>query len=49
MKDLILKIAKKNKKIPSVQGFTDWKDVCREILKTDTQLAVEWLVELSTC
>ena len=47
MKDLILKIAGKNKKTPSVQGFTDWKDVCREILKTDTQLAVEWLVELS--
>ena len=47
MKDLILKIAEKNKKTPSVQGLTDWKDVCREILKTDTQLAVEWLVELS--
>lgn len=47
MKDLILKIAGKNKKTPSVQGFTDWKDVCREILKTDTQLAVDWLVELS--
>lgn len=47
MKDLILKIAEKNKKTPSVQGFTDWKDVCREILKTDEPLAVEYLVKLS--
>ena len=47
MKDLILKIAEKNKKTPSIQGFTDWKDVCREILKTDEPLAVEYLVKLS--
>ena len=47
MKDLILKIAEKTKKTPSIQGFTDWKDVCREILKTDIPLAVEYLVKLS--
>lgn len=47
MKDLISTIAEKTKKTPSVQGFTDWKDVCREILKTDEKAAVEYLVELS--
>ena len=48
MKDLILKIAKKTKKTPSIQGYTDWKDVCREILKTDVPLAVDCLLELSS-
>ena len=47
MKDLILKIAEKTKKTPSVQGYTDWKNVCRELLKTDVQLAVNCLIELS--
>lgn len=47
MKDLILKISEKTKKTPSVQGFTDWKDICRELLKTDVSLAVEYLVKLS--
>ena len=47
MKDLILKISEKTKKTPSIQGFTDWKDVCREILKTDTPFAIDCLVELS--
>ena len=47
MKELIFKIAEKTKKTPSIQGFTDWKDVCREILKTDEPLAVTYLVELS--
>ena len=47
MKDLILKISGKTKKTPSVQGFTDWKDICRELLKTDVPLAVEYLVKLS--
>ena len=47
MKDLISKIAEKNKKTPSVQGFTDWKDVCREIMKTDESLAIDWLIKLS--
>ena len=47
MKDLISKISEKTKKTPSIQGFTDWKDVCREIMKTDIPLAVEYLVKLS--
>ena len=47
MKDLILKISEKNKKTPSIQGYTDWKDVCRELLKTDVPFAVDYLVELS--
>jgi predicted phage terminase large subunit-like protein len=47
MRDLIFKIAKKTKKTPSIQGFTDWKDVCRELLKTDDQLAIDCLTNLS--
>lgn len=47
MKDLISKIAKKTKKTPSIQGFTDWKDVSREIMKTDEPLAINCLIELS--
>ena len=47
MKDLISKIAEKTKKTPSVQGFTDWKDVSREILKTDVPFAIDCLIELS--
>lgn len=47
MKELILKISEKNKKTPSVQGFTDLKDVCREIMKTDIPFAVDYLVKLS--
>ena len=47
MKDLISKISEKTKKTPSIQGFTDWKDVCREILKTDVSLAVDCLIDLS--
>lgn len=47
MKDLILKIAEKTKKTPSIQGYTDWKDVCRELLKTESTIAVDYLVQLS--
>ena len=47
MKYLLEKILEKTKKTPSIQGFTDWKDVCREIMKTDVSLAVEYLVKLS--
>ena len=47
MKDLILKIREKTKRHPSIQTYTDWKDVCRELLKTDTTFAVDCLVELS--
>ena len=47
MKELISKISEKTKKTPSIQGYTDWKDVSREIMKTDIPLAVEYLVKLS--
>ena len=47
MKDLILKISEKNKKTPTIQGFIDWKDICREIMKTDIPFAVACLIELS--
>ena len=47
MKQLLEKISEKNKKTPSVQGFTDYKDVCREIMKNDTLFATEHLVKLS--
>lgn len=47
MKNLISKISAKTKKTPSLQGFTDWKDVSREILKTDIPFAIDCLIELS--
>ena len=47
MKDLISKISEKTKKTPSIQGFTDWKDVSRELLKTDIPFAVDWLIKLA--
>lgn len=47
MKQLLEKIREKTKRHPSVQAYTDWKDVCREIMKTDVPLAVDWLKELS--
>ena len=46
MRDLILKISEKTKKNPSIQGFNDWKDICREIMKTDVPLAINWVIEL---
>lgn len=47
MEQLILKISEKTKKTPSIQGYTDWKDVCRELFKTNEQLAMNRLIELS--
>ena len=47
MKDLISKISEKTKKTPTLQGFNDWKDICREIMKTDIPFALEYLVDLS--
>ena len=47
MEQLILKISEKTKKTPSIQGYTDWKDVCRELFKTNEQLAMDCLIELS--
>ena len=47
MEQVLLKIAEKMKKDPSLQVFTDMYGFCREVLKTDEALAVRYLVELS--
>ena len=47
MKQLLEKIREKTKRHPSIQAYTDWKDVCREIMKTDIPLAINCLVDLS--
>ena len=47
MKQVLLKIAEKMKKDPSLRVFQDMYDFCREVLKTDIPLAVKYLVELS--
>jgi hypothetical protein len=47
MERVLLKIAEKMKKDPSVRVFTDMYNFCREVLKTDVPLAVKYLVELS--
>ena len=47
MEQVLLKIAEKMKKDPSLRVFKDMYDFCREVLKTDVALAVKYLVELS--
>jgi predicted phage terminase large subunit-like protein len=47
MEQVLLKIAEKMKKDPSLQVFEDMYGFCREVLKTDVPLAVRYLVELS--
>ena len=47
MKMLLEKIYQEIKKSHSVRAMTDLKDICREVLKTDVPLAVEYLVKLS--
>ena len=47
MERVLLKIAEKMKKDPSVRVFTDMYNFCREVMKTDVPLAVKYLVELS--
>lgn len=47
MKILLEKILQEIKKTHNVRAFTDLKDICREVLKTDVSLAVEYLVKLS--
>ena len=47
MKQLLEKILEKIKKEPSLQAYTDLKDMCRECMKTDIPLAVEYLMQLS--
>ena len=47
MRVLLEKIFKEIKKSHSIRAMTDLKDICRETLKTDVPLAVEYLVKLS--
>ena len=47
MKILLQKIFEKIKKTGDIRAFIDLKDICRECLKTDVPLAVEYLVKLS--
>lgn len=47
MKQLLEKILEKIKKTPELQVFTDLYYVCLETMKTDTPLAVKYLVYLS--
>lgn len=47
MEQVLLKIAEKMKKDPSLGVYKDMYDFCREVMKTDEKLAVKYLVELS--
>ena len=47
MEKVLIKIAEKIKKDPSMGAFKDMYDFCREVMKTDVQLAVKYLVKLS--
>ena len=47
MKVLLGKIFQEIKKTHSIVAMTDLKDVCREMMKTDIPIAVEYLVKLS--
>ena len=47
MENVLLKIAEKMKKDPSLGVYKDMYDFCREVMKTDERLAVKYLVELS--
>ena len=47
MRDLLEKIFYECEKTHSLNVFTDLKDMCRECMKTDIPLAVEYLVKLS--
>ena len=47
MEQVLLKIAEKMKKDPSMGVFKDMYDFCREVMKTDVPLAVRYLVCLS--
>ena len=47
MEQVLLKIAEKIKKDPSMGAFKDMYDFCREVMKTDVPLAVKYLGYLS--
>ena len=47
MENVLLKIAEKIEKDPSVRVFKDMYDFCREVMKTDVPLAIKYLEYLS--
>ena len=47
MRILLEKIFENVKKTHNVRAFTDLKDMCRECMKTDQPLAIEYLIKLS--
>lgn len=47
MERLLEKIFLEVKKSHSIRAMTDLKDICREVLKTDVPLAIEYLIKLS--
>lgn len=47
MENVLLKIAEKIKKDPSIGVYKDMYDFCREVMKTDVALGVRYLVWLS--
>ena len=47
MKILLEKIFQNIKKTNNLQAFIDLKDMCREVLKTDRELAIRYLLKLS--
>lgn len=47
MEILLNKIFKEVKKSHSIQAMADLKDICREVMKTNHSLAIEYLVRLS--
>lgn len=47
MEQLLEKILENSKKTHSLQAYTDLKDMCREVMKTDTKLAARYLLQLS--
>ena len=47
MEKVLIKIAEKMKKDPSIGVFQDMYNFCCEVIKTDVSLAVKYLVMLS--
>ena len=47
MEKVLIKIAEKIEKDPSVEVFKDMYNFCREVIKTDVPLAVRYLIYLS--
>lgn len=47
MEQLLEKILENSKRTHSLQAYTDLKDMCREVMKTDTKLATRYLLQLS--